>query len=674
MLKKVKKFLSHTSTEIIIIYNLTLIVIAIIFFPLVPKILSYAPGVFEQGYETKWFGISYAQQYIIFITLILLISIFYLRKILKDIDNWEASLKYNESNKSDKIHLLREKCLNIPYYIYFVQIILPIVVVLCIHLITIMLSKSPIFIMLKLLVLLFSFVNLAAVVSLLFSKRVFRKVLVGTYYKDQLEGVRIGIKNKVIIQILPLFIIAILFTSLIGYSKLIEEKGDLLFKYYKSQMADVFSKISYVNNIHQIDNLLMHVNLENFNGSRFIIAPDGSTTILKGTSPLSKAFYNYIRDLSPSYDGRIYDLTAETQGIAIRLKGNNGYWVAGIKYEVASTGAIMFFVISFISLLGINIFVLYYFSKTLSDDISLVATSLSQIATGKNVDLDQKLPVISNDEIGDLVIAFNKIQEREKEHIHSIIENQNMIRERARLASLGQMIGGIAHNLKSPIMSLAGGIEALKDLVKEYDESVDDHSVTTEDHHQIAGEMLSWLNEMRPYCTYMSDIITAVKDQAVQLNDSSSASFTMNELVKRVEILMKYELKKYNCTINLDLQTDFDIQIYGEINNLVQVFNNLIINAIQAYGGQGGRIDFRVNADEKKVEFQVSDSGAGIPAEIRERLFKEMVTTKGAKGTGLGLYMSHLTIKGRFGGQMWFESQEGQGTTFYISIPYKIDT
>jgi signal transduction histidine kinase len=59
----------------------------------------------------------------------------------------------------------------------------------------------------------------------------------------------------------------------------------------------------------------------------------------------------------------------------------------------------------------------------------------------------------------------------------------------------------------------------------------------------------------------------------------------------------------------------------------------------------------------------------GIPEDIQQKLFKEMVTTKGTMGNGLGLYMSYATIKGRFGGDLWFESEYGKGTTFYISIP-----
>jgi signal transduction histidine kinase len=69
------------------------------------------------------------------------------------------------------------------------------------------------------------------------------------------------------------------------------------------------------------------------------------------------------------------------------------------------------------------------------------------------------------------------------------------------------------------------------------------------------------------------------------------------------------------------------------------------------------------------VLFVLKDWGGGIPEAIRDKLFREMVTTKGKNGTGLGLYMSYATVRGRFNGNMWFETKEGEGTTFYVSIP-----
>ena len=278
-------------------------------------------------------------------------------------------------------------------------------------------------------------------------------------------------------------------------------------------------------------------------------------------------------------------------------------------------------------------------------------------------------PILSNNiQIG-TIILFKDISEH-KRNIEIIKRNQEILMERERMASLGQMIGGIAHNLNTPIMSLAGGIEALKDLANEYKDSVRDPNVTVEDHQEIAAEMLDWLDKMKPYCSYMSDVIGAVKGQAVQMNYSKYTKFTVDELVKRIDVLMKHELKRYHCTLKTDFNLDMTTEIRGELNNLVQVFDNIILNAIHAYEGEYGEIYFKITKNDSNVEFILSDNGKGIPADVQKRLFKEMLTTKGRHGTGLGLYMSYSTIRGRFMGNMRFESTEGKGTAFYITIPY----
>jgi signal transduction histidine kinase len=267
-----------------------------------------------------------------------------------------------------------------------------------------------------------------------------------------------------------------------------------------------------------------------------------------------------------------------------------------------------------------------------------------------------------------MVMLLKDITQNVKD-MQTIREKQEILMGQERLASLGQLIGGIAHNLKTPIMSISGGIEGLKDLIEEYEDSIGDSSVTSEDHHEIAGEMLEWVKKIKPHCAYMSDIISAVKGQAVKFNTSGLLSFTIDEVVKRIDILLKHELIRYHATMNTSVDVDRMTEVRGDINSLVQVLDNIIINAIQSYQGRKGKIVFKVVKAGANIIFIISDEGCGISAELKERLFKEMVTTKGKDGTGLGLFMSYSTIKGKFEGDMWFESEKGKGTTFYISIP-----
>ena len=268
------------------------------------------------------------------------------------------------------------------------------------------------------------------------------------------------------------------------------------------------------------------------------------------------------------------------------------------------------------------------------------------------------------------LILFKDITQHTMD-MKTIKDNQDMLIEKERLASLGQMIGGIAHNLKTPIMSIAGAAEGLSDLIKEYDSSIDDPEVTAQDHHEIASDMNVWIEKIRTHLSYMSDVITAIKGQAVNFADQTSTSFTVKELMNYVDILMKHELK--NALINLKSQADIDVgtEVKGNINSLVQVINNIISNAIQAYQSQGETnkdIDFRVYKEGSNIIFKIQDYAGGLPQNVQEKLFKEMITTKGKNGTGLGLFMSYSNIKAHFSGNLRYETSS-EGTSFFIEIP-----
>lgn len=254
--------------------------------------------------------------------------------------------------------------------------------------------------------------------------------------------------------------------------------------------------------------------------------------------------------------------------------------------------------------------------------------------------------------------------------METIKNNQDKLMERERLASLGQLIGGIAHNLKTPIMSISGAAEGIQDLIKEYDASIGDPEVTQEDHHEIAKDMAVWVEKIRSHTEYMSDVITAVKGQAVNFSQTQDTDFTMQELLGRVDILMRHELKNALVTLETHSSVAPNVTIHGNVNSLVQVINNMISNAIQAYKGVPNTV-IRLGVEQhgNQVVISIQDFAGGVPKEVQEKLFKKMVTTKGKNGTGLGLFMSYSNIRAHFNGTITLEVDEGVGSTFHIILP-----
>ena len=270
--------------------------------------------------------------------------------------------------------------------------------------------------------------------------------------------------------------------------------------------------------------------------------------------------------------------------------------------------------------------------------------------------------------IGSLLL-FKDFTEHHRD-VEIIKSNTNMLIEKERLASLGEMISGVTHNLKTPIFSISGATEGLSDLINEYKTSIDDPTVTSEDHKDIANDMEDWNNKIKDYVSYMSDIITAIRGQAASFTEDTYETFSVDELMKRVNILMKHELQQALVTLNVSYNLQKEVNLRGNINSLIQILNNLISNAIQSYNGTPNQsIEMNLEDDENKLIITIEDHGMGIPDEVRDKLFKEIITSKGSNGTGLGLFISYSNLKTQFNGDLTFESELGKGTTFKITLP-----
>ena len=305
--------------------------------------------------------------------------------------------------------------------------------------------------------------------------------------------------------------------------------------------------------------------------------------------------------------------------------------------------------------------------KKLKDSEKTIIVELNLKNINKNFSVEISNLFSEKIKIG-ILILLKDITQHVKD-METIQNNQNMLIERERLASLGQMVGGIAHSLKTPIFSVSGGVTELTDLVKEFDDSIGNPTVNNQDMHDIAKDMYTWLQKIRNQISYMSEVITTVKGQAVNLSGDDSVEFTINELFNHTKILMKHELQSALVTLNVINKVDDNTILKGNINSLVQVLNNLISNAIQAYKKEPNKsIDLLAEIKNNDILIKVKDYGPGIPESIKDKLFKEMITTKGKEGTGLGIFMSYSMIKAKFNGDMRFESSEN-GTEFIIYLP-----
>ena len=584
------------------------------------------------------------------------------RKVNK-IDN---ITNYDLNKNSKELLPIIKTCFNFPIVMLLVLLILPPLLVFT----GLILLKQEFVFSLKTTFIIFSMCALLALLVYSFSRFLFEKVLKKIKITDNMYGIRVNLKNKILLQLLPLLLFTIVFTFLILYSQLTEIKGDSLNDYYTQTLVTQFENKEF-KSVDEAKQMLESIDLRSPDDSIFILSADGDTYYSE--TELSDFFKTYIFDFEEKHPGHTYEYYGNpVQGSYIRENINGEDWILGIRYSVFTNDTLFSIIPLFTIVICVNLFFIVVISVNYGNELKVIADGLSSISRNSSNYMTSKLPVYSNDEIGDLTIAFNRIQDLTNSYIKQLHDNQDTLMEKERLASLGQLIGGIAHNLKTPIMSISGAAEGLTDLIKEYDASIDNPQVNSQDHHDIAKDMSSWVSKIKDYTSYMSDIITAVKGQAVTLSEVQNVSFDIEELLKRVDILMKHELKNALIYLRVSVNVPENTTLNGDINSLVQVINNMISNSIQAYDGKPEQnIDLSVSFadDNKNIVIAVKDYGPGLSDKVKSKLFNEMITTKGKNGTGLGLYMSYSTIKAHFNGDIKFESENGKGTTFYIILP-----
>ncbi len=271
-----------------------------------------------------------------------------------------------------------------------------------------------------------------------------------------------------------------------------------------------------------------------------------------------------------------------------------------------------------------------------------------------------------------ILILFHDMTEH-MQVIKLMEENAKQMIEKARLVSLHNLIGGISHNMKSPLMSSSGGILALKNHTRKIENLITDMNNSGEysEYLEIVSDMRKWEDSIKNYLVYMSDIITAVKEQAASMIGNQNRRFEVKEVFSKLELLLNFELKKSNCSLNSIINVSEDTYIEGDISSLTQILGNAVINATQAYS-HGGVINLQADRKPEGILFTIQDFGKGIPTEIKDRIFNEMVTTKGKDGSGLGLYFANIAIRSQFRGFISIESEEGKGTIISITIPIKM--
>jgi len=250
-------------------------------------------------------------------------------------------------------------------------------------------------------------------------------------------------------------------------------------------------------------------------------------------------------------------------------------------------------------------------------------------------------------------------------------DNQKKLLMTEKLATLGWLTAGIAHEMNTPLAAVRMALADLTKLTQEYEISLDDPGITPEDNREIAQEMHQALQLAQKAAEQAVGYVRSIKSQTRDLEPQERVQFKVASVIRDSLLLLNHLLRRSKCAVIFEVASD-EIQLYGSPSRLAQVITNLIVNAIDASAEKGeGQIKLRLAASAAEVTLHVDDQGSGIEPETLSKIFDPMFTTKPfGQGTGLGLSIVNDIVTGDFGGRIEVTSQPGQGTTFILHFPH----
>jgi signal transduction histidine kinase len=286
-------------------------------------------------------------------------------------------------------------------------------------------------------------------------------------------------------------------------------------------------------------------------------------------------------------------------------------------------------------LIAAGIAIAFFISLSITRPIAKLRKSAEIIGKG---DLEHRVDLQTKDEIGELAASFTHMAEDLKQAQEELIRKE-------KLAILGQLAGGVGHELRNPLGAIKNAayflnmaLEKPEPEVKETLEILEKEVATSE---RIISSLLGFARPRAPV------------RRKVHVNEVIQEALSRTDIAENVELVS---------------QLDESVPtILADPDQLAQVFGNLILNGVQAML-EGGKLTIKSKVESPNwVVVSVADTGVGIPEENLGKLFEPLFTSK-AKGIGLGLAITKALVEGH-GGTIEVESVEGKGSMFVVKLP-----
>jgi len=356
----------------------------------------------------------------------------------------------------------------------------------------------------------------------------------------------------------------------------------------------------------------------------------------------------------------------------------------------------------------ISIILLGLIGFALTKYLSTLTQAANQMSQG---DLSVRVPVQTNDEIGATAAAFNlmathifeaqskllsrdnkisqlneelesRVEQRTTElqvtnenlenSIQQLGDTQKQLVQSEKMAALGGLVAGISHEINTPIGVSLTAASHLAGKIKIYTQQYESNNLTREDFESLIKVSGNSSSLILANLERAAELIRSFKQIAVDQTSDEKRHFNLKKYLSEILLSLEPELKKYQPTIEINNDKDFEIESYpGAIS---QIFTNLVMNTLihgfENMEKQQGHIQISISKTNEQTIINYHDNGKGIPTKQIKKIFDPFFTTKRNQGgSGLGMHIVYNLVTQTLGGQISCTSEEGKGTHFQLDLP-----
>jgi signal transduction histidine kinase len=322
------------------------------------------------------------------------------------------------------------------------------------------------------------------------------------------------------------------------------------------------------------------------------------------------------------------------------------------------------------------VFAAFVVSRSLSRPIDRLRLASEALARG---DFSVRAQLSGTPEIQTLSRAFNamaehiqdltaSLEERVRARTEDLERSQQEMARKERLASLGSLVAGVAHEINTPLGICVTSASTLDNEVARLDKLYRSGSMAQDDFEAFLGTMAEGLRLLGMNLDRAHELVSSFKRLSVTQSAEHQRVFSPAEYLRDIVATLSHELKVAGITVELEAD---DLKVKGDPGLLSQVALNWMMNSLEhGFEARGGVIRFGLAALHNGLVLSYSDNGVGMPPDTLARLYEPFFTTKPQTGSGLGMSLVYTIIVDRLGGTIEAESEPGQGTSFRVFLPF----